>query len=361
MLMISNDKLWFHCLHTRSKFSQVLHAGALYSLPAVLTFVLLVHLEVDLVDALLDVVPGEELLSLGQRLGSEPDEGVSVPGGGEGGRTLKERTTHTHTHRTKTLTLFMTTPVGGGAGDRCSCEEAGVVLCVCVCVCGGGVLPVQVVLVHVAEAQGGVAQLLGDALGVLGVQHLVQHRHRRQHLHGDAQLRVAQPGLLKTREGGGRRGGRDHRPVRAGIRYGMRHVYARVSVRYPRALDLQAEELGLVQVGGALVHDGQPRLGVQQLLGRLLGVAAANGRVDGIHGRLLWSGGGTASRGSGVRRTNRQQRQQWEFPGAKRGRGAGGGDSLLVSASATSLQELTSLWISSLSIVAAPPESYTPG
>ena len=56
-------------------------------------------------------------------------------------------------------------------------------------------LPVEVVLVDVAEAQRGVCELLRHGLGVFGVQDLVQHCHRREHLHGDAQLLVAQAGL----------------------------------------------------------------------------------------------------------------------------------------------------------------------
>lgn len=52
-------------------------------------------------------------------------------------------------------------------------------------------LPVEVVLVHVAEAQGGVGQLLNHCLKVFGIKHLVQHGNSRQHFHGYAQLLVA--------------------------------------------------------------------------------------------------------------------------------------------------------------------------
>lgn len=45
----------------------------------VLTLVFLVDLNVDRVDALLDVVPGEELLPAGEGVGSEADECVCVP------------------------------------------------------------------------------------------------------------------------------------------------------------------------------------------------------------------------------------------------------------------------------------------
>lgn len=58
-------------------------------------------------------------------------------------------------------------------------------------------VPVEVVLVHVAEAQGGVSQLLNHCLRVFGIKHLVQHGDGRQHLHGYAQLLVAQAGLNK--------------------------------------------------------------------------------------------------------------------------------------------------------------------
>lgn len=58
-------------------------------------------------------------------------------------------------------------------------------------------VPVEVVLVHVAEAQGGVAQLLNHCLKVFGIKHLVQHGDCRQHLHGYAQLLVTQASLNK--------------------------------------------------------------------------------------------------------------------------------------------------------------------
>lgn len=57
--------------------------------------------------------------------------------------------------------------------------------------------PVEVVLVHVAEAQGGVGQLLNHCLKVFGIKHLVQYGDGRQHLHGYTQLLVAQAGLNK--------------------------------------------------------------------------------------------------------------------------------------------------------------------
>ena len=46
-----------------------------------LTFMFFVDLNVDGVDALLNIVPGEELLAIGKSLSSLFDEGVGIPGG----------------------------------------------------------------------------------------------------------------------------------------------------------------------------------------------------------------------------------------------------------------------------------------
>lgn len=58
-------------------------------------------------------------------------------------------------------------------------------------------LPVEVVLIHIGEAQRRVRQLLNHSLRVFGVQHLVQHCYSWQHLHRYTQLLVAQARLIK--------------------------------------------------------------------------------------------------------------------------------------------------------------------
>lgn len=65
--------------------------------------------------------------------------------------------------------------------------------------CPAAMLPVEVVLVHVGEAQRRVSQLLNHRLRVFGIQHLIQHCYSRQHLHSYTQLLMAQARLTNIK------------------------------------------------------------------------------------------------------------------------------------------------------------------
>lgn len=98
---------------------------------------LLVDLNIDCVDALLHIVPGEKFLTFRKHLPSLLDKSVSVPEG-KSPTKLKWRSF---------------TPSG---------------------LCGSiSALPVEIILVHVGEAQRRVGELFNHCLRVLGIQHLI--------------------------------------------------------------------------------------------------------------------------------------------------------------------------------------------